>query len=97
MRGDPLTRNINLGEIIDEAQPYVSPEKLSAPTRALEYNPPEVAPTVRSPLSAERIAALEQMLNDSYARPTYDVPPRSATPATQLAPESRGALPTAFA
>jgi hypothetical protein len=98
MRGDPPTRNINLGEIIDEAPSYVSPERLSAPTRALEYNTAEVvAPTVRAPLSAERIASLEQMFNDADARPFYDVPDRSAQPATQLAPESRGALPTTFA
>jgi hypothetical protein len=93
MRGESPTRNINLGEIIDEAPSYVSPERLSAPTPALGYSPTEVAAAPRDVAS---------IFNDAFEAadriPTYDVRPQpTATPATQLAPESRGALPTTLA
>jgi hypothetical protein len=93
MRGESPTRNINLGEIIDEAPSYVSPERLSAPTPALGYSPTEVAAAPRDVAS---------IFNDAFEAadriPTYDVKPQpTATPATQLAPESRGALPTTLA
>jgi hypothetical protein len=93
MRGESPTRNINLGEIIDEAPSYVSPERLSAPAPALGYSPTEVAAAPRDVAS---------IFNDAFEAadriPTYDVRPQpTAMPATQLAPESRGALPTTFA
>jgi hypothetical protein len=93
MRGESPTRNINLGEIIDEAPSYVSPERLSAPTPALGYSPTEVAAAPRD------VASIFNDAFDAADRiPTYDVRPQpTATPATQLAPESRGALPTTFA
>jgi len=95
LRGESPTRNINLGEIIDEAPSYVSPERLSAPTPALGYSPAEVVAPTRDVAS---------VFNDAFAAadriPTYDVPALSRTEpsvATQLAPESRSALPTTFA
>lgn len=93
MRGESPVKNINLGEIIDEAPSYVSPERLSAPTPALGYSPAEVVAPTRDVAS---------IFNDAFEAadriPTYDVPAVSrAEPATQLAPESRGALPTTFA
>ena len=93
MRGENNARNINLGEIIDEAPSYVSPERLSAPAPALGYSPTEVVAPSRDVAS---------IFNDAFEAadriPTYDVPAVSrAEPATQLAPESRGALPTTFA
>lgn len=93
MRGESPTRNINLGEIIDQAPSYVSPERLSAPAPALGYSPTEVAAAPRD------VASIFNDAFDAADRiPTYDVRPQStATPATQLAPESRGALPTTFA
>jgi hypothetical protein len=93
MRGESPTRNINLGEIIDEAPSYVSPERLSAPTPALGYSPTEVAAAPRD------VASIFNDAFDAADRiPTYDVRPQpTATPATQLAPESRGALPTTLA
>ena len=93
MRGESPIRNINLGEIIDEAPSYVSPERLSAPTPALGYSPTEVAAAPRD------VASIFNDAFDAADRiPTYDVRPQpTATPATQLAPESRGALPTTFA
>ena len=93
MRGESPTRNINLGEIIDQAPSYVSPERLSAPAPALGYSPTEVAAAPRD------VASIFNDAFDAADRiPTYDVRPQpTATPATQLAPESRGALPTTFA
>ena len=93
LRGESPTRNINLGEIIDQAPSYVSPERLSAPAPALGYSPTEVAAAPRD------VASIFNDAFDAADRiPTYDVRPQStATPAMQLAPESRGALPTTFA
>jgi len=93
MRGESPTRNINLGEIIDEAPSYVSPERLSAPAPALGYTPAEVVAPSRD------VASIFNDAFDAADRiPTYDVPEVSrAAPVTQLAPESRGALPTTLA
>jgi hypothetical protein len=94
IRGESSTRPINLGEIIDEAPSYVSPERLSAPAPALGYSPTEAITSPRDVAS---------FFDDAFAAadriPTYDVSPlpKTESTATQLAPEARGSLPTTFA
>jgi hypothetical protein len=102
-RGDSTIKRVDTGEVVnDGGSTFVSPEKLTGPTRALEYTSPDAVASLDSVTPSRNIA---NIFDESFAEidrtPTFETSPISridpAKVETQLAPETQGALPTTLA